>query len=200
MAWTTWVLNYGFLKFRDAYEVTGLTASTCDMIKWPLVYFLKAWDQSNHRLFVQVHPSFLLCCYDNFQKSLCYQEVLSFWHISYQAILRFTRSMRNTTWPVCEITWQLICLIWWLILFCELEVSTRKLDKLTRCFSRVGTKRRNTFTLKHDKNSNRQKASVQKHLCFCVTTVCLFVSPCDKKRFVAFLPLLPQKRAHTVWH
>lgn len=54
MAWATWVLNYGFLKFRDAYAATGLADDTCDMIKWPLEYFLKAWDQDNEQLYVQV--------------------------------------------------------------------------------------------------------------------------------------------------
>lgn len=54
MAWASWVLNWGFLKFTDAYDVTGQTERMCDMVKWPLKYFLRAWVPSKETLYVQV--------------------------------------------------------------------------------------------------------------------------------------------------
>lgn len=60
MAWSTWVLNLGFLKFRDAYETVGLKEEMCKMVKWPLKYFLKAWDPAEPALYVQV--SGFYCC------------------------------------------------------------------------------------------------------------------------------------------
>lgn len=43
MSFATWVLNWGFIKFEDAYESAGLKAMMCDMMKWPMDYLLKAW-------------------------------------------------------------------------------------------------------------------------------------------------------------
>ena len=54
MAWATWVLNWGFLEFTDAYDATHQTQAMCDMVEWPLDYFLKAWVLTDHSLYVQV--------------------------------------------------------------------------------------------------------------------------------------------------
>nr|BBJ26606.1 GH9 cellulase [Xylophaga rikuzenica] len=53
-AYTVWDLNWGFLEFREAYEVTGQTNMMCDMIKWPLEYFLKCWQPATNTLYTQV--------------------------------------------------------------------------------------------------------------------------------------------------
>ena len=54
MAYSTWVLEWGFLKFKDAYAASGQTDMMCDMIKWPLDYFLKCWVPDQNTLYVQV--------------------------------------------------------------------------------------------------------------------------------------------------
>ena len=60
MSWSSWVLNWGFLKFQDAYEAAGQKDMMCDMAKWPLEYFLKCWVPDQQKLYVQVGtcPSF----------------------------------------------------------------------------------------------------------------------------------------------
>lgn len=54
MAWSSWVLNWGLLKFQDGYEAAGQTDMMCDMARWPLEYFLKAWRPSSQEFYVQV--------------------------------------------------------------------------------------------------------------------------------------------------
>ncbi|XP_052239386.1 endoglucanase A-like isoform X2 [Dreissena polymorpha] len=54
MAYSSWVLNWGFLKFTDAYNSAGQKNQMCDMVKWPLQYFLKCWIPSENTLYVQV--------------------------------------------------------------------------------------------------------------------------------------------------
>merc|ERR1712137_1191570 len=54
MAYSTWVLEWGFLQFKDAYAAAGQTDMMCDMIKWPLDYFLKCWLPDEDTLYVQV--------------------------------------------------------------------------------------------------------------------------------------------------
>ncbi|GFO24172.1 endoglucanase [Plakobranchus ocellatus] len=41
-------------RFRDGYEKAGQLDMMYDMIKWPLDYFLKAWDPTSKQLTVQV--------------------------------------------------------------------------------------------------------------------------------------------------
>lgn len=53
-AFTVWSLNWGFIRFQDAYASAGLTNMMCDMIKWPLDYFLKCWRAENMTLYTQV--------------------------------------------------------------------------------------------------------------------------------------------------
>ena len=54
MAWSSWVLNYGFLKFQVAYDMANQTEEMCDMLRWPLEYFLKCWIPDEQTLYVQV--------------------------------------------------------------------------------------------------------------------------------------------------
>ncbi|XP_052821138.1 endoglucanase E-4-like [Mya arenaria] len=54
MSFSSWVLNYGFIKFQDAYENSGQKDMMCDMAKWPLEYFLKCWIPDQQTLYVQV--------------------------------------------------------------------------------------------------------------------------------------------------
>lgn len=54
MAYSTWVLNYGFIQFKDAYESAGQKQMMCDAVKWPLDYFLKCWIPDQNTLYVQV--------------------------------------------------------------------------------------------------------------------------------------------------
>nr|BAF38757.1 cellulase [Corbicula japonica] len=54
MAFSTWVLEYGMLKFKDGYQAAGQLDMACDMIKWPLEYFLKCWVPESNTLYVQV--------------------------------------------------------------------------------------------------------------------------------------------------
>jgi len=60
MSYTTWMLNYGFIKFYEGYEAAGLTYMYCDMIKWPLDYFLKCWKPDEGRLYTQVQYNELI--------------------------------------------------------------------------------------------------------------------------------------------
>lgn len=54
MAYSTWVLEWGLLKFKDGYIAAGQLDQACDMIKWPLEYFLKCWIPDEDTLYVQV--------------------------------------------------------------------------------------------------------------------------------------------------
>ena len=54
MAYSTWVLGWGMLKFKDGYQAAGNLDMACDMLKWPLDYFLKCWIPSENTLYVQV--------------------------------------------------------------------------------------------------------------------------------------------------
>ncbi|XP_060595558.1 endoglucanase A-like [Ruditapes philippinarum] len=54
MAWSTWVLLYGMLEFKDGYVSAGQKDMACDMIRIPLEYFLKCWIPDQQTLYVQV--------------------------------------------------------------------------------------------------------------------------------------------------
>jgi len=54
MAYSTWVLGWGFLKFKEGYQSAGQVNMMCDSIKWPLDYFLKCWIPGEQTLYVQV--------------------------------------------------------------------------------------------------------------------------------------------------
>ncbi|XP_045161141.2 endoglucanase E-4-like [Mercenaria mercenaria] len=54
MAFSTWVLGWGMLKFKVGYEAAGQLDMACDMLKWPLEYFLKCWVPNENTLYVQV--------------------------------------------------------------------------------------------------------------------------------------------------
>ncbi|XP_045161145.2 endoglucanase E-4-like isoform X2 [Mercenaria mercenaria] len=54
IAFSTWVLEWGMLKFKDGYKAAGQLDMACDMIKWPLEYFLKCWVPNKNTLYVQV--------------------------------------------------------------------------------------------------------------------------------------------------
>ncbi|KAK3581340.1 hypothetical protein CHS0354_016184 [Potamilus streckersoni] len=54
MAMSTHILLWGFIKFQDAYRQAGQTNMMCDMIKWPLDYFLKCWIPESETYYVQV--------------------------------------------------------------------------------------------------------------------------------------------------
>ncbi|XP_053378705.1 endoglucanase E-4-like isoform X2 [Mercenaria mercenaria] len=54
MAFSTWVLEWGMLKFADGYKTAGQVNMACDMIRWPLEYFLKSWIPEKNILYVQV--------------------------------------------------------------------------------------------------------------------------------------------------
>lgn len=54
MAYSTMVLAWGMLKFKDGYNSPGKLDMACDMIKWPLEYFLKCWVPNENTLYVQV--------------------------------------------------------------------------------------------------------------------------------------------------
>ncbi|ESO99347.1 hypothetical protein LOTGIDRAFT_113640, partial [Lottia gigantea] len=53
MAWSTTVLTWGLIQWKDAYEKTGQLNHMYDSIKWPLDYLLKCHTKSNE-LYVQV--------------------------------------------------------------------------------------------------------------------------------------------------
>lgn len=59
MAYSTWVLAWGMMKFKDGYAAAGQLNRACDMIKWPLEYFLKCWIPEDRTLYVQVGLSFI---------------------------------------------------------------------------------------------------------------------------------------------
>nr|BBJ26607.1 GH9 cellulase [Xylophaga rikuzenica] len=54
MSFATWVLNWGFLKFEDGYSSTGQKTMMCDMIRWPLEYFLKCWRPDLQVLYAEI--------------------------------------------------------------------------------------------------------------------------------------------------
>jgi len=54
MSFSTWVLNWGFIKFADAYAAKGQTDMMCKSVRWPLEYFLKCWNPQSNELWVQV--------------------------------------------------------------------------------------------------------------------------------------------------
>ena len=57
MAETLTLLEWGYLNFKDGYVAAGLHDMMCDMIRWPLEYFLKTWIPSKHTLYVQVRSA-----------------------------------------------------------------------------------------------------------------------------------------------
>ncbi|KAL3861581.1 hypothetical protein ACJMK2_007607 [Sinanodonta woodiana] len=54
MAMSTHTLLLGFIKFQDAYKHFHQKDLMCDMIKWPLDYFLKCWIPSQQTYYFQV--------------------------------------------------------------------------------------------------------------------------------------------------
>jgi len=54
MAYSSWVLNWGMIKFADGYEFANQVNMGCDALKWPLDYFLKCWVPDQQTLYVQV--------------------------------------------------------------------------------------------------------------------------------------------------
>ncbi|XP_059173971.1 endoglucanase E-4-like [Physella acuta] len=54
MASTSTVLLWSLVRFQDGYEKAGQLDMMYDMIKWPLDYFLKAWNPQSKELVVQV--------------------------------------------------------------------------------------------------------------------------------------------------
>jgi len=48
------LLSWGLVAFKDGYSKAGQLDMMYDMIKWPLDYFLKAWDPNAKELVVQV--------------------------------------------------------------------------------------------------------------------------------------------------
>ena len=61
MAYSTVVLTWGLLEFKDAYEASGQLQWMYDSIKWPLDYLLKC-HVADDELYVQVNTSLY---YDN---------------------------------------------------------------------------------------------------------------------------------------
>lgn len=57
MAYSAWVLNYGFLQFENAYDAAGQTKGMCDSQKWVLEYFLDCWNPSSQELVAMVRPN-----------------------------------------------------------------------------------------------------------------------------------------------
>nr|ABD24275.1 endo-beta-1,4-glucanase [Ampullaria crossean] len=53
MAWSTAILNWGLLQFKDAYEAAGQLEWMYESVKWPLDYLLKC-HSSDDVLYVQV--------------------------------------------------------------------------------------------------------------------------------------------------
>ncbi|KAK3581341.1 hypothetical protein CHS0354_016185 [Potamilus streckersoni] len=54
MAMSTHTLLLGFIKFQDVYKHFHQKDMMCDMIKWPLDYFLKCWIPSQQTYYFQV--------------------------------------------------------------------------------------------------------------------------------------------------
>ncbi|KAH9505663.1 hypothetical protein Btru_055446 [Bulinus truncatus] len=54
MASSATILLWSLYRFQDAYNYTGNLDSAYDMIKWPLDYFLKAWDPVAQQFLAQV--------------------------------------------------------------------------------------------------------------------------------------------------
>ncbi|KAH9505729.1 hypothetical protein Btru_055642 [Bulinus truncatus] len=48
------LLLWGYQRFKDGYIMAGQASAMLDAIKWPLDYFLKAWDPTTQSLIVQV--------------------------------------------------------------------------------------------------------------------------------------------------
>ncbi|XP_059173960.1 endoglucanase E-4-like [Physella acuta] len=54
LSYTTTALLWSLVRFKDGYQRAGQLDEMYDMIKWPLDYFLKAWDPGQKHLTVQV--------------------------------------------------------------------------------------------------------------------------------------------------
>jgi hypothetical protein len=65
MAYSTVVLNWGYLRYKDAYDAAGQSNWLLDSVKWPLDYLLKCYiphdvsDPNDDELYVQVMTSTL---------------------------------------------------------------------------------------------------------------------------------------------
>ena len=73
MAYSTVVLTWGLLEFKDAYEASGQLQWMYDSIKWPLDYLLKC-HVADDELYVQVNTSLY---YDNITGLERYIYILS---------------------------------------------------------------------------------------------------------------------------
>ena len=64
MSWSTTVLVWGLIEFRDAYVSAGQLDFMLDSIKWPLDYFIKC-HVSDTQFYgqVRVKPGYLLDIY-----------------------------------------------------------------------------------------------------------------------------------------
>ncbi|KAK3757825.1 hypothetical protein RRG08_049108 [Elysia crispata] len=54
MASSTTLLTWSLVQFKNGYQKAGQLDAMYDSIRWPLDYFLDAWDESASRLLVQV--------------------------------------------------------------------------------------------------------------------------------------------------
>ncbi|XP_059173955.1 endoglucanase 4-like isoform X2 [Physella acuta] len=54
MAYTTTILLWSMYKWKDSYVKAGQLNQAYDMVKWPLDYFLKAWNPTAHEFVFQV--------------------------------------------------------------------------------------------------------------------------------------------------
>ncbi|XP_059173976.1 endoglucanase E-4-like [Physella acuta] len=54
MASSSTLLLWSMIRFKDGYVKAGQLTQAYDMIKWPLDYFLKAWNPTTKQLVVQV--------------------------------------------------------------------------------------------------------------------------------------------------
>ena len=71
MAYSTVVLTWGLLEFKDAYEASGQLQWMYDSIKWPLDYLLKC-HVADDELYVQVNTS---SYYDNITELEIYKRI-----------------------------------------------------------------------------------------------------------------------------
>ena len=63
MAFSTTLLCWGLLEFKDAYQRSGQLDHMYDSIRWPLEYFVKC-HTGNNELYVQVRECFGKECFE----------------------------------------------------------------------------------------------------------------------------------------
>ena len=54
MAASTTTLAWGAVVFKQGYEAAGSMDRFLDVLRWPLNYFLKCWDEQNQVFYGQV--------------------------------------------------------------------------------------------------------------------------------------------------